>query len=194
MKAFSGASEARHGATPLVFCAATRMKTLLILLISTGLSWAAEPVTGAFGIQLGQKFDPSRADRDVGPNGVMMFRFEPQAPYPKLTHYYVMITPKSRLVYGIVARGEIEDEEDREREAKILRDFLYKKYGIMDRIDQSQWNIMGNRERQVVVSSNSPELMSQLQLIYLDSALLKLLSVESRPENINQAAPDFSGL
>jgi hypothetical protein len=76
------------------------MTTKLLLLVSfiaiQASVFATDKIEGAFGMALGQKFDPEKA---IGTSsltdGTPMYQFNPEKPFRSFTKYFVMITPTS---------------------------------------------------------------------------------------------------
>lgn len=109
------------------------MKQVLFVLLFTAVSFAAEPIEkikGAFGIELGQSFDPEKA---IGTSqltdGTPMYQFAPVNPYRAFSQYFVMLTPKSNKVYAIWGVGAAENTAAGKKEQAVLMSILAKKYG-----------------------------------------------------------------
>lgn len=67
---------------------------------------AQEAIYGDFGVALGQPFDMRMAQGTVMlPGSIEAYRFQPSYPLYLFRDYYAVVTPRSRLVAGIVARS-----------------------------------------------------------------------------------------
>ena len=104
----------------------------LILLLSPLIAFAGgKPIKGAFGITLGQKFDPKQAIGKASlTDGTPMYEFKPKKPFRAFTEYYVLITPKTHKVYSIWGIGKVENTQKCEKEQNFILTALERKYGI----------------------------------------------------------------
>ncbi len=104
----------------------------LILLLSPLIVFAGgKPIKGAFGITLGQKFDPKQAIGKASlTDGTPMYEFKPKKPFRAFTEYYVLITPKTHKVYSIWGIGKVENTQKCEKEQSLIVSILEKKYGL----------------------------------------------------------------
>jgi hypothetical protein len=106
-----------------------------ILLIATLLCFntklfSQEHIEGAFGINLGEEFDTTKAiGKGSLTDGTIMYMFNSSKPFRSFSKYYVLITPKTNKVYGIWAIGDIESDPMCEKEQDLLMSILTKKYG-----------------------------------------------------------------
>lgn len=108
------------------------MNLLLLLLLLTPFSQAIaeEKIDGAFGITLGQSFDPTTAIGKASlTDGTPMYQFSPEKKFRSFSRYYVLITPKSHQVYAIWGIGNIENTATCKKEQKLLMAILKDKYG-----------------------------------------------------------------
>jgi len=84
-----------------------RIITISVLLIGVAsVSFAREPIDGAFGQRLGAYFDPAAAT-EIGEltfGREKTYGFKPVATYPGLEMYYVLLTPTTHRIYGIWAQ------------------------------------------------------------------------------------------
>lgn len=102
----------------------------LLLLIPFSVVIAEDRINGAFGMNLGQTFDPEMAIGKASlTDGTPMYRFVPKKKFRSFSHYYVLITPKSHIVYAIWGIGEIKNTSVCKKEQKLLMSILKDKYG-----------------------------------------------------------------
>lgn len=104
--------------------------SFICLLLGSSQAFAVEKITGAFGIELGKKFDPSTVTgkRSLA-DGTSVHRFKPKKRYHTFSNHYMKTTPKSHLVYSISADGDMENKSVCENEQAILMSILESKYG-----------------------------------------------------------------
>jgi hypothetical protein len=97
---------------------------------------AEDKLDGAFGIGLGQFFDPESAKGTRSlTDGTPMYRFIPENAFRSFSNYYVLLSPKSKTVYSIWGIGEIDNTEKCKKEQELIMTILGGKYGSVD--DQS---------------------------------------------------------
>ncbi len=93
-------------------------------------AYSTEEITGAFGIKLGDVFQPTLADKDSTlSDGAIMYQFEPQQPFRSFTNYYASITPKTHKIYSILGVGTIESDQVCKKEQAVVMSILKEKYG-----------------------------------------------------------------
>jgi hypothetical protein len=69
---------------------------------------AQEPIRGDFGVMLGGEFDQRMGlGAALLPGNVTAERFQPSYPLYLFRDYYAVVTPRTRLVAGIVARSVV---------------------------------------------------------------------------------------
>ncbi len=113
------------------------IRTFLILLLFNVLFIAnthgEQEIMGAFGVQLGDYFDPSSA---IGTgeltDGTPMYKFDPKKKFRSFNEYYVLITPKTHKIYGIWGIGTVGNSQKCEKEQALIMDLLQKKYGVQE--------------------------------------------------------------
>ena len=87
-------------------------------------------ITSAFGMTLGDYFDPKTASgRTSLKNGKPIYGFAPTTAYRAFSRYYVMITPVTNRVYGILAVGTFGNTQEEVAEKRDLMNLLKSKYG-----------------------------------------------------------------
>lgn len=97
---------------------------------------AEEKITGAFGIELGQNFNPREAiGKGSLTDGTPMYQFSPKKKFRSFSTYYVLLTPKTHKVYSIWAIGNTENDPSCKKEQALLMAILQKKYG---KVEQDQ--------------------------------------------------------
>ena len=101
-----------------------------------GNAFGQEEITGAFGINLGNNFDPSSAigKRELT-DGTPMYPFSPKKNFRSFSRYYVLITPKTQKVYSIWGIGSMENDPTCKKEQQLLMAILQKKYGKKEKKD-----------------------------------------------------------
>ena len=108
----------------------TPMKTILFLLawccLAAG-SRAAEKIEGAFGLKLGEVFEPTTVTVDPLNQGDG-YEFKPDQPNAAFSSYWVWVTPNSHRIYRIVAVGVCADTAERERTMEKITAVLSSKY------------------------------------------------------------------
>ena len=156
------------------------MKTLfsaLALLLLTHLpAPAAEKIEGAFGLKLGQVFNPTTPlVKLLGRDEV--YQFTPDQPNAMFSTYLVSINPKTHVVYEIVAGKEAPDGFDYDGWTRKMIAFLHARYGSLP----SQERFVKQGERSVLVSSfTSPQGRQWCVVAYEDSELLSDADDERR--------------
>ena len=97
---------------------------------------AEESIEGAFGKFLGDYFDPESAiGKGALTDGTPMYRFNPKNPYRAFNQYYVMITPKSNLIFSIWGIGDFDSSPKAKNEQSVLLKVLESKYGRKENQD-----------------------------------------------------------
>ena len=107
-----------------------RINLSILILLFSNHAISAESITGAFGKELGQVFEPSTAI-GVGEltDGTPMYQFTPVNRFRSFSKYYVMITPKTQRIYSIWGIGEMENDPTCKKEQEVILDILKNKYG-----------------------------------------------------------------
>lgn len=94
---------------------------------------AEEKITGAFGVELGQTFNPQEAiGKGSLTDGTPMYQFSPKNKFRSFSTYYVSITPKTHKIYSIWAIGNMENDPSCKKEQALVMAILQKKYGKME--------------------------------------------------------------
>lgn len=167
------------------------IRTFLILLLFNFFfianSHGEQKIMGAFGVQLGEYFDPSSA---IGTgeltDGTPMYQFNPKKKFRSFHDYYVLITPKTHKIYGIWGIGTSENPQKCEKEQALIMDLLQKKYGIQENdvsfdSSTSVKNIdQGNRDITVKCSgfADMSFVDMSINIRYYDRELKKLAEKE----------------
>lgn len=109
----------------------------LVLVLVFGLVFSAqaeEKISGAFGIKLGQVFDPSGSiGKGSLTDGTPMYQFSPKKKFRSFSTYYVLITPKTHKVYSIWGIGNMENNPSCKKEQALVMAILQKKYGKVEK-------------------------------------------------------------
>ena len=103
---------------------------LSLALISTSF---AEPIKDMFGVSFGDKFDVTKGIKvkTLFRDDLDVYQFVPSIPYRAFVTYYVMITPKTHIIYGIYAKSSSESNHQLLiDEEKLIKIIILKKYGM----------------------------------------------------------------
>ena len=90
---------------------------------------AAEKIEEAFGLKLGQVFDPTAPEVGETGKGQSEYAFTPNPPNPMFSTYVVCVSPVSHVVYRIAAKGEAPDVPSYEKMYDRVAAVLNNKYG-----------------------------------------------------------------
>ena len=155
---------------------------VLLSFVFVGSVNAAEKIVGAFGIKLGQQFNPDNA---IGmaklTDGTPMYQFNPKKKFRLFKRYYVLITPKTHKVYGIWGISNMENLDTCKAEQKVLMAILEKKYGkakkegLMSALMDAKMIDQGNR---YVLTKCSGIVDVTLEIRYYDMKLKNLAEKE----------------
>jgi len=176
------------------------MKAFAVALLLASLAISATAagtnrIDGAFGVTLGDSFEPSDAPATTTTVDEAMYPFTPKNPHDSFNQYYVLITPVSHRVYCIWAIGPEMNVEKAKIHEEVVFKALTKKYGtgekqgIFDGLNDAKRIDKGDRGIYVNVRGFSD---GQLNLRYTDSVLEK----KAKDEEIEVEAKkkDNSGL
>jgi len=173
---------------------------IAVLLAFASMGFAAEEkiekIEGAFGIKLGEVFDPANAvGKGALTDGTPMYQFSPAKPFRSFKSYYILITPKTNRVYSIWGIGEFENTPTAQKEQDLVLEILKQKYGdrkkegLMDRLSDLKQIVQGDRS--VVVKINGV-IDVTMDIRYYDEPLRKL--AEKERLEIEAKKVDASGL
>jgi hypothetical protein len=153
-------------------------------------------ITGAFGINLGDKFD---FDMKIGAgeltDGTPLHKFYPSKSFRSFENYYVLTTPKTGIVYGIWGIGSMENQSKSKKEQALIMSILEDKYGKADKdglfseIEGEKRIDQGNRYIIVNIEGFSDVT---IDIRYYDSELKKL--AEKERVELESSKLDSSGL
>jgi len=141
------------------------------------------PITGAFGLALGQKFDPRSAASSEKMGASVQYGFKPTVPLPSFSKYYLELTPRSSRIWRIAAMGIF--ESDGEERAQQVREktivALWEKYGRpvhevdVDerRTEITETDRFTKGDREVSVTYTSAVGRAFVHLVYRDKSLDK---------------------
>lgn len=158
---------------------------LLSLTIVTAMSaTAAEKIQGAFGIKLGDVFDPTGKNAlEIGP--VVGYRFFPTNAFRSFTNYYVEITPISHRIWRISACGYPPEGRSCAEEKQLIFHILKAKYAARDLYlgDEDMRVTIGSistGDRTVRVACVEKYEGGAISIAYDDMAILALCEKERR--------------
>jgi hypothetical protein len=176
-----------------------KIRPLLAILLITTFANAEESISrieGAFGISLGQTFEPANAIGESAlTDGTKMYQFSPEKPFRSFKRYYVLITPKTNKVYSIWGLGDFENTPTAKKEQALIMEILKNKYGekekegFMDSLSDVKRVDHGDRSILVKISGMVDITMD---IRYYDDELRNL--AEEERLQIEAAKVDSSGL
>ena len=157
---------------------------------------AVEPITGAFGLKLGDVWD-GEATETYERDGAFQHVFIPDLPHDLFDVYTVAVTPVKNLIFGIMGtkKGECEQQY------QDLKKALIKKYGAGEEVNEFRhlWE-QGKRKlenpdehpsftsaRMITIHCNveEDETPNGLYIHYDDLDILDSLSDELLPDTSN---------
>jgi hypothetical protein len=135
-----------------------------------------EPIEGAFGIKLGDKFDVASAET-IGKltDGTPLYAFTPANPFRSFTRYSVQVTPVSHRVCAVWADGKFNESDEAKKERDLVLKLLVGKYGpeAKNRITFSDVKRIQSGDRYVMLSTPVVFGGGKLEVRYVDEALEK---------------------
>jgi len=104
------------------------------VLLAITVATAAENISTAFGVRLGDVFDPTSAIGEHSlVDGTPMYRFDPgHNSFRSFEDYYVLITPTTRRICAIWAIGKVTNAATGQKEQAVVMNLLEGKYGKRD--------------------------------------------------------------
>ena len=106
------------------------MKKIIATIIVAAIYAFADPISGGFGIKLGDTFDPKQAVKVTKTtSGEPLYGVRPPKKVKYFDQYYVMITPKSHKIREIWGIGRYAKREECMKDFETLSILLSKKYG-----------------------------------------------------------------
>jgi hypothetical protein len=157
---------------------------------------AGDKITGAFGVNLGDTFNPDSAiGKGSLTDGTPMYQFKPAKTFRSFTKYFALITPKTNRVYAIWGIGQMENDPTCKKEQKLIMAILQDKYGKQDKKDlfsslyDAEMISQGNR---YIMTKCSGFTDVTIDIRYKDSKLEKL--AENERIQLESKKLDSSGL
>lgn len=149
--------------------------------LGAGRAGAQEQIYGDFGVALGQPFDQRMAQGTVRLAGnTDAYRFQPSYPLYLFRDYYVVVTPRTGLVAGIVARSvDFSSMPECVNHLNSVQGFLGR-YGLPQLVAQSDREVMVQIEqgnRAVYLRCNRADHI-RMELNYADYQMLQLRTQE----------------
>ncbi len=132
---------------------------------------AAEPILGAFGLMLGDRFDTTKAkEKNSLDNGLVQCQFVPKTDIPFFDTYQVTVTPTANLIVRITGSTTFPDRKALEKRLAMLSDMLQDKYGpIVLKIFPPT---IRQGDRSIVIDPGKAKNALTLRLTYTDEAML----------------------
>jgi len=154
---------------------------------------AVSAIEGAFGVKLGEKYDTNKGlGKSSLADETPLYDFPPVKPYDKCDSYYVLITPETKIIYSILARGEMENNEACTREQEVLMEQLTGKYGSTKEKTSQDVERITQGDRDVYTECTGPD-SDTLRVVYTDHKLGKQAEEESPPlEAAEEKADDMN--
>ncbi len=152
---------------------------------------AVSAIEGAFGVKLGKKFDTNKGLGKSNLTGkTPLYQFPPVMPYDKCDLYYVLITPETKIIYSILAQGEMENNEACTRAQEVLMEQLTSKYGSTKEktfLQDVEKITQGDRD---VYTECTGSDSTTLRVVYTDHKLGKQAEEERSPLEASEEKPD----
>jgi len=181
--------------------------TFFCLLLLSGVAYAEEPITGAFGQVLGEVADENLIllEEDTvipSPFSVRIYSFVPETPSKIFTDFRLYTTSVKRIIYGIAASFETESCNT---EFRAIKNVLEEKYGESRLVDHSdlkdyfstfidyQW-LQGWRLVRLWCLPYEPKSSYQVTLIYKDETIMVSSNEEVEPETQAKAEAEAGNL
>lgn len=164
------------------------MKTLYTAILAACICFAtvgafgADKIEGAFGMKLGEVFDPASAIGTSGlSDGTPMYEFSTTNGFRAFKRYFVMITPTTKKIYSIWGIGTAENTESAKKEQALIIEILQEKYGATKK--EGLMEVMGDAK---LIDQGSRFILSKISgfkdishdLRYYDRDLEKLAEKE----------------
>ncbi|MEI8063819.1 MAG: hypothetical protein WCH84_07130 [Verrucomicrobiota bacterium] len=111
--------------------------------------WEQQNITGAFGVNLGGKVNLSQYPVAASlEDGTPMYGINPPTPVQGLTRYYFLATPKTGIIYRLLAEGDCINSERCDDDQAMLAAALRKKYGETNGLNAVKHQVVerGNRK------------------------------------------------
>ncbi|MDD5774226.1 MAG: hypothetical protein PHX78_12265, partial [bacterium] len=145
------------------------------------------PISKAFGYRLGQKFEiiPTTENEKMQ-DGTPCYQIKPTKTFRKFNDYYVLITPKTHLIYSIQARF-FRLDGGASKEKAVVFELLKDKYGYENVVDNDSIKI---RNRGIMLFTTASD--TGLYIVYAD----KILHEQAKNEciSIEKSKTDSSDL
>lgn len=158
-----------------------------------------EKINGAFGIKLGQIFEPSSS---IGTHsltdGTQLYEFIPENRFRSISKYFVGITPESHKVYSIWGGGNMDNNQSCKKEQAVIMSILFKKYIHIeeDQLFKSLTTLYGaekvNQGDRYIITKCEGFVDVTLQIRYEDGTLGK--QAEAERIMLESENSDSSGL
>lgn len=143
-----------------------------------------ETISSAFGMTLGAYFDPANAyERASLKDGTPIYGFAPNPGYKAFSQYYVMITPVTNRVYGILATGTFKDPQEATVMKRDMMNLLRSKYGDLFRTSRVEGLRHAKELRQgnrYILVNKATSIEEAVDIRYYDLALRQLAQREAK--------------
>ncbi len=146
-----------------------------------------KPIKGAFGKELGQVYDPFKADDLIGntsASGKVAYFFKPQKYFRWFDSYYLFLETEAKKIYRIVAEGNFPNNEKCKKEKLLLEEALKVNYGRTNKLLYNSGPIISRKGRTIhlickhnLLKDGSTQKEPTIQIIYTD---LDLLNAEEK--------------
>ena len=166
------------------------IRHLLVLLI-VGFSLEAvsagnEQISGAFGLVLGDQYDPKRSyGKKSKETGLTLYSFRPKNNFRSFTKYAVSLTPSTKKIFLINAIAVFRNSSDCESELDLMSSMLEEKYGqpikTTDRFDLNNTTVLIDQPehgREILLKCSRLRSNVKLDIFYSDNNLKSLSEQE----------------
>lgn len=143
----------------------------------------AEPINGAFGVELGSRFNLARSTSVGMSSDETWIEFRVDRPLPVLSRFRALVTPLGYLVYALLAEDPLSDTESCLEYARALARTIAEKY--LDGVPGTTMHVADDR-RLYLLTQISParrisvacDIAGNLTVLYVDLALRQQAAAE----------------
>lgn len=169
--------------------------SLTLLLASAGICLAVEPITGAFGIKLGDVLDSaSLQKRNVMPTGEVKYEVTAVSPHKSFQTYEVEITSDAKKIHTIIAAGRYPGQDAALKVFSVVKTELESKYGPAktNRREGAAFFASGDKSISLTVNQVRSSV-AYLTLTCKEDGLVKLAEKVDIPKPAAPAADTIDG-
>ena len=162
-------------------------KYVILFLLIPSLSQSEDNITGAFGIKFSTAFDTSKALGKVfTKDGVPMYRINTPGRFMSFNKFYVMISPKSQLIYGISAKTENGNMVDCHAKQEEIMTHLSRKHRFLEQQSELASDQIILMHDHIIIQIYCDEGFREIiNLSYIDKRLKRKAEIERIELKIN---------